>query len=76
MSIIGAVAKVLAFRSYVEEKEDLKLSVKVPGVEMISQDTNGLAGSINHMRLCQVLQVQLNSKLKALLQRLRRARRR
>lgn len=56
MPIIGAVAKVLTFRSYEQENENLKLSVKIPSVEMISQDTNGLAESINQeiYRLCQL----------------------
>lgn len=55
MPVIGAVAKVLTFRSYEQENEDLKLSVKIPSVEMISQDTKGLAESINQeiYRLCQ-----------------------
>lgn len=55
MPIIGAVAKVLTFRAYEKEEEDLKLSVKIPSVEMISKDTNGLAESINQevYRLCQ-----------------------
>lgn len=55
MPVIGAVAKVLTFRSYEQESENLKLSVKIPSVEMISQDTKGLAESINQeiYRLCQ-----------------------
>lgn len=55
MPVIGAVAKVLTFRSYEQENEDLKLSVKIPSVEMISQDTKGLTESINQeiYRLCQ-----------------------
>lgn len=53
--VIGAVARVLTFRSYEEDGENMKLSVKIPSVEMISQDTNGLAESINQeiYRLCQ-----------------------
>lgn len=53
--VIGAVAKVLTFRSYEKDQGDLKLSVKIPSVEMISQDTNGLAASVNEEihRLCQ-----------------------
>lgn len=39
------VDRVLTFRSNENEQEDLKLSVKIPNVEMISQDTNGLAES-------------------------------
>lgn len=55
MPVIGAVARVLTFRSYEKDEADLKLSVKIPSVEMISQDTNGLAESINQEihRLCQ-----------------------
>lgn len=55
MPVIGTVAKVLTFRSYEQENEDLKLSVKIPSVEMISQDTKGLTKSINQeiYRLCQ-----------------------
>lgn len=55
MPVIGIVAKVLTFRSYVKDEEDLKLSVEIPSVEMISQDTHGLAESINQeiYRLCQ-----------------------
>lgn len=47
MPVIGPVARVLTFRSYEKDEEDMKLSVKIPSVEMISQDTNGLAESIN-----------------------------
>lgn len=45
--VIGAVARVLTFRSYEKDEGDLKVSVEIPSVEMISQDTNGLADSIN-----------------------------
>lgn len=53
--IIGAVAKVLTFRDYEKAGEDLKISVKIPSIEMISQDTNGLTDAINQeiYRLCQ-----------------------
>lgn len=53
--VIRSVAKVLTFRSYEKDKENLKLSVKIPSVEMISQDTNGLADSINQeiYKLCE-----------------------
>lgn len=53
--IIGAVAKVLTFRDYENTEEDLKISVKIPSIEMISQDTNGLTDAINQeiYRLCQ-----------------------
>lgn len=55
MPIIGGVARVLTFRSYETEEEDLKLSVQIPSVEMISQDTHGLSEAINQEihNLCQ-----------------------
>lgn len=45
--VLGAVARVLTFRSYETNEDDLKVSVEIPSVEMISEDTNGLAKSIN-----------------------------
>lgn len=55
MPVIGAVARVLTFRSYENNEADLNLSVKIPSVEMISQDTSGVAASVNQEihRLCQ-----------------------
>lgn len=55
MPVIGTVARVLTFRSYEKDEGDLKLSVEIPSVEMISQDTGGLDDSINQeiYRLCQ-----------------------
>lgn len=54
--VIGAVARVLTFRSYEMDQGDLKLSVEIPSVEMISRDTNGLTDSINQEihRLCEL----------------------
>lgn len=53
--VIGAVAKVLTFRSYEKDEEDLKLSVEIPGVEMISQDMSGVSDAVNQeiYRLCE-----------------------
>lgn len=47
--VIGAVARVLTFTSYekTDELNDLKISVEVPSVEMVSENTNGLAESVN-----------------------------
>ncbi|MGN1180288.1 MAG: DUF3298 domain-containing protein [Suilimivivens sp.] len=45
--VLGAVARVFTFRSYVEENEDLKVSVEIPSVEVIGEDTSGLADSVN-----------------------------
>lgn len=53
--IIGSVARVLTFRSYEKDEDDLKISVEIPSIEMISQDTNGLADAVNQeiYRLCE-----------------------
>lgn len=53
--VIGAVAKVLTFRSYEKDEEDLKLSVEIPSVEMISQDMSGVSDAVNQeiYRLCE-----------------------
>lgn len=45
--VIGAVAKVLTFRSYEKDQGDLKISVEIPSVEMISEDTKGLTDAVN-----------------------------
>ena len=45
--VLGAVARIFTFRSYVEESDDLKVSVEIPSLEMISEETNGLAESVN-----------------------------
>ena len=55
LPVIGAVARVLTFRSYESETEDLKISVEVPSVDMISEDLDGLEQSVNEEihNLCQ-----------------------
>ena len=55
LPVIGAVARVLTFRSYEEETEDLKISVEIPSVDMISEDFDGLEQSVNEeiLRLCE-----------------------
>ena len=45
--VLGAVARIFTFRSYVEESDDLKISVEIPSLKMIAEDTNGLAESVN-----------------------------
>ncbi len=47
LPVIGAIARVFIFRSYVEEKEDMTITVNIPSLELISQDTEGLADSVN-----------------------------
>lgn len=52
--VVGAAARLLTFRSFTEENEDMKIAVEVPEIETIEQDTGGLADSINQeiYRLC------------------------
>lgn len=53
--IIGTVAKVLTFRSYERETEDLKISVDIPSIDMISQEFNHTEQEVNSEihRLCE-----------------------
>lgn len=45
--VLGEVVRVVTFRSYVEKTDDLNISVDIPSIEMIKEDTNGLADSVN-----------------------------
>lgn len=53
--VIGIIARVLTFRSYETETEDMKITVDIPSVEMIGADLEGTEGRINEEihRLCQ-----------------------
>lgn len=53
--VIGAIARVLTFESYEKEEEDMKISVTIPTVEMIAEDTKGLDDAVNQeiLSLCQ-----------------------
>lgn len=55
LPVIGAVARVLTFRSYETKDEDLKISVEIPSIEMISEDFSDLEKSVNEeiLRLCE-----------------------
>ena len=55
LPVVGPVARVLTFRSYQTEEEDLKISVEIPTIEMISEDMNGLEQSVNEeiLALCE-----------------------
>ena len=55
LPVIGAVARVLTFRSYETDDEDLKISVEIPSREMISEDFSDLEKSVNEeiLRLCE-----------------------
>ena len=46
LPVIGTIARVLTFRSYEKTTEDLSISVDIPSVEMIGEDS-GLADVLN-----------------------------
>ena len=43
--VLGTMARILTFRSY--ESEDLKISVDIPSVEMISEELGGMEDAVN-----------------------------
>ena len=47
LPVIGAAARILTFRSYERDEGDWKISVEIPSVEMIANDTNGLDSALN-----------------------------
>lgn len=56
LPVIGAIAKVLIFRSYEMQTEDsLQISVDIPSIEMIAEGTGNLAESVNEeiLNMCE-----------------------
>lgn len=55
LPVVGVLARVLTFRSYETETEDMHISVEIPGIDMIAEDFSGLEGSINKeiLELCE-----------------------
>lgn len=53
--VIGEIARVLTFRSYEQEEDDIKLSVEIPSVEMIVDSTGQAPDSVNRQiyQLCE-----------------------
>ena len=47
LPIIGGVARILTFRSYETEKKDIAVSVEIPTIEMIAEDTGITVDAIN-----------------------------
>lgn len=45
--VLGTVARILTFRSYESETEDLKISVDIPSIEMISEELSGMEDAVN-----------------------------
>lgn len=47
LPVIGGVARILTFRSYETEKDDIAVSVEIPTIEMIAADTGITVDGIN-----------------------------
>ena len=47
LPVIGGLARVLTFRSYETEKDDIAVSVEIPSIEMIENDTGIQVDAIN-----------------------------
>ena len=45
--VVGAIARILTVSSYTKSDGDERISVEVPGIELISKDTKGLSKQIN-----------------------------
>lgn len=45
--VVGAIARILTVSSYTKSDGDEKISVEVPGIELISKDTKGLSKQVN-----------------------------
>lgn len=47
LPVIGGLARILTFRSYETEKDDIAVSVEIPTIEMIEEDTGITVDEIN-----------------------------
>lgn len=47
LPVIGGLARILTFRSYEMEKDDIAVSVEIPTIEMIAEDTGITVDEIN-----------------------------
>ena len=47
LPVIGGLARILTFRSYETEKDEIALSVEIPTIEMIAEDTGITVDEIN-----------------------------
>lgn len=47
LPVIGGIAQILTFRSYETEKNDIAVSVEIPSIEMIAEDTGITVDEIN-----------------------------
>lgn len=55
LPVIGPIARVLTFRSYEKEEDDIKIHVEIPSLEMIAGENTGFSDQINEEihRLCE-----------------------
>ena len=53
--VIGALARVLTFRSYEAKTDDLEISVEIPSIDVIAEDLDGVEQSVNEeiLQLCE-----------------------
>lgn len=65
LPIIGGVARILTFRSYETEKKDIAVSVEIPTIEMIAEDTGITVDAINQEILNQCSQYADDAVLRA-----------
>lgn len=65
LPIIGGLARILTFRSYEMEKDDIAVSVEIPTIEMIAEDTGIAADEINQEILAQCNQYAEDAILRA-----------
>ncbi len=65
LPVIGGVARILTFRSYETEKDDIAVSVEIPTIEMIAADTGITVDGINQEILDQCEQYAHDALLRA-----------
>lgn len=65
LPVIGGVARILTFRSYETEKDDIAVSVEIPTIEMIAADTGITVDGINQEILDQCEQYARDALLRA-----------
>lgn len=63
--VIGGLARILTFRSYETDKDDIAVSVEIPTIEMIAEDTGIKADKINQEILSRCNQYAEDAVLRA-----------
>lgn len=65
LPVIGGLAQILTFRSYETEKDDIAVSVEIPSIEMIAEDTGITVDEINQEILARCNQYADDAVLRA-----------